>query len=356
MNTYNKPYKRNALEAKEYAQQIAFAPFMFQASVVMRDSGLLQSVSEHGEDGADVATLARDTHLSPYMVEVLLDFGLNLGLVWKNNDCYVLDKTGYFILNDEMTQVNMNFSRDVCYQALSHLGDSLHSGNPEGLVELGPWKTLYEGLSSLPEPARESWFRFDHFYSDRVFDECIPIIFSKPVTEVLDVGGNTGRWALRCLEHNPDVRVTIMDLPIQLAVADGNIKKAGFSDRFNQHPTNVLDESQEFYKDADVIWMSQFLDCFSLDEILSILKRTAAAMNGATRFYIIELFWDRQKYEAAAFSLNATSLYFSCVANGNSRMYHSENFISLLEKAGLWVEEDTDDIGEGHTLLCCRKA
>jgi hypothetical protein len=102
--------------------------------------------------------------------------------------------------------------------------------------------------------------------------------------------------------------------------------------------------------------MSQFLDCFSEEEILGILDRAASVMNDSSILYILELFWDRQKYEASSYSLNATSLYFTCLANGNSRMYHSADMYRLIEKAGLKIMESTDHIGVSHTLVRCRKA
>ena len=103
--------------------------------------------------------------------------------------------------------------------------------------------------------------------------------------------------------------------------------------------------------DADVWWMSQFLDCFSPDQIVAMLARVAQAMKPGARLCIMELFWDAQKFEAASFSLNATSLYFTCLANGNSRFYHSAVFIGLLQQAGFVIEQEFDQIGRGHTLL-----
>lgn len=347
--------KKTALEAISQAQWIAFSPFVFQAAVVLRDSGILKLIEESAKQGVTAETIAETTKLSLYAVKVLLDFGVSIELVDEESGRYSLTKVGHFILNDEMTRVNMNFTRDVCYQALSRLGDSLRDGKPHGLSFLGPWETLYQGLSVLPEPAGSSWFSFDHFYSDRLFDHFLPIVFAEPVREILDVGGNTGRWALKCFEYNEDVRVTIMDLPIQLRVASANIERAGYSERFNAYPIDLLDQQASLYHGADVIWMSQFLDCFSESEILSILQRTAAVMDAKTCLYIVELFWDRQKFEAASFSLNATSLYFTCVANGKSRMYHSADLLGLIEKAGLRVESDIDDVGAGHTVLKCRK-
>ena len=84
------------------------------------------------------------------------------------------------------------------------------------------------------------------------------------------------------LAHDTDVRITIMDLPVQLKVARKNIEEAGLSDRFNAYPADVLKAETSFYKGADVIWMSQFLDCFSEEEILGILRKAAAVMDEKT--------------------------------------------------------------------------
>ena len=72
-------------------------------------------------------------------------------------------------------------------------------------------------------------------------------------------------------------------------------------------------------------------------------------------FYILEPFWDRQRFRASAFSLQMTSIYFTAMANGNSQMYYSETFLKLIEKAGLKVEEETNQVGVCHTLVKCAK-
>ena len=99
--------------------------------------------------------------------------------------------------------------------------------------------------------------------------------------------------------------------------------------------------------------MSQFLDCFSEDEILSILTRASETMDKDTRLYIMETFWDRQRFEPAALCLTMTSLYFTAIANGNSKMYHSECMERLVEKAGMKVETIHDGLGQGHSIMVC---
>ena len=72
-----------------------------------------------------------------------------------------------------------------------------------------------------------------------------------------------------------------------------------------------------------------------------------------TKVMIMETFVDRQEYPASEFSLHATSLYFTCMANGNSRMYPFESFEKLITEAGLKVTAIHDNIGVSHTILEC---
>ena len=72
-----------------------------------------------------------------------------------------------------------------------------------------------------------------------------------------------------------------------------------------------------------------------------------------TALFILELLWDRQKFEASTYSLHATSLYFTNIANGCSQMYHSSDLLELIEKSGMIVADSHDEIGISHTLLKC---
>ncbi len=345
----------SAVDAKYEAQKISFAPVAFQCARVLRDTGILQVVANAKAEGATVQEIQQKTDISEYGIKVLLDMGVSLKLVSYLDDRFVLMKTGYFILHDEMTRVNMDFIHDVCYNGLFYLDEAIRDENPAGLKVFGEWETVYEALAELPDHVRKSWFDFDHFYSDHAFDTALEIVFSEPTAKLFDVGGNTGRWAIKCVQYNPQVEVTILDLPGQLKDAAKTAKAHGVEDRIKGHPINQLTESA-FPTGADAIWMSQFLDCFSKPQILSILKRAAASMQKDTRLYIMETYWDRQRFEAATYSLNATSLYFTAIANGNSRMYHSKDMIELLHEAGLIVDKDIDHIGMGHTLFRCRLA
>jgi SAM-dependent methyltransferase len=346
-----------ALEAVTAAQWLAFAPLAFQATAAMRDRGVLAALAKTAHtDGNSIDEVAAQTGLSPYAVRVLLEAGLGLHIVWRRGGRYFLGKLGRFLLDDEMTRVNFDFTRDVCYQAAAHLGESLDEGRPAGLKELGPWATLYEGLSAMPEPALGSWHAFDHFYSDTAFPAVCERLAAQPPQRLMDIGCNTGKWAQLCLARLPALEAGLVDLQPQLDRARARLEQAGVAGRASYHPVNLLDPQAALPEGYDLIWMSQFLDCFSDDEIVAILRKVREALAPGGRVWILELFWDRQRFEAAAFSLQQTSLYFSCVANGNSQMYDSSVFLALVERAGLEISAVTDGVGGYHTLLECRLA
>lgn len=344
----------SAREAQQRAEWIAWGPVVFQASRLMVKLGILDLLRD-SSDGLTRQEICRETGLSDYAAKCLLEASLCIGTVLADPeaDRYRLSKTGWFLLTDQAVQVNMDFAHDVNYLGWFRLEESLRSGKPEGLKTFGDWPTVYEGLSGLPEQVRRSWLAFDHYYSDSSFPEALRIIFDEHhVRSLYDVGGNTGKWALQCVAYDPNVRVTVLDLPQQIAMMQENIKGHEGADRISGCAINLLDAGAKFPATApDAIWMSQFLDCFSMDEIVGILSRAREVMAPRTRIYVMETLWDRQRYDTAAFCLTMTSLYFTAIANGNSKMYNTEDMEECICRAGLQTEKIYDGLGMGHSII-----
>lgn len=350
----------SAREAQRLAEFIAWSPMVFQASRLMVKWKILDMIRD-SENGLTRPEIVGKTGLTDYAVKCLLEASLSIGTIIVDTDSerFTLSKTGWFLLNDPATRANLEFNHDVNYEGMFFLEDSLKNGRPEGLRHFGDWPTIYEGLSSLPEHVKKSWFGFDHFYSDSSFPTALKVIFNEyHVRSLYDVGGNTGKWALQCVEYNPDVEVTILDLPQQIAMMQKNIAGKPGAERISGQGINLLDPASHFPPHSgglDAIWMSQFLDCFSMDEIISILCRAKEAMTDDTRIFIMETLWDRQRYEPAAFCLTMTSLYFTALANGNSKMYNTEDLLHCIKAAGLEVETIHDYLGQGHSIVVAKK-
>jgi ubiquinone/menaquinone biosynthesis C-methylase UbiE len=348
----------SARDAQRLAEFIAWGPVVFQASRLMLKFGILDLIRD-SNDGLTRQEIVEQTGLSDYAVKCLLEASLCIGTVLVNteNDRFSLSKTGWFLINDPATRVNIDFNHDVNYEGWFHLEEALREGKPAGLKHFGDWPTIYEGLSQLPEQVQKSWFGFDHFYSDSSFQQALEVVFANKPKTLLDVGGNTGRWALQCVGYDPDVFVTVMDLPQQVEMMEQQTAGKPGAERIDAFGTDLLDRSNSFptNKHYDAIWMSQFLDCFGEDEIQSILERAAKIMDKDSRVYIMETLWDRQRFEPAAFCLTMTSLYFTALANGNSKMYNTDDMVRIIRQAGLEVETIHDHLGQGHSVLVCKK-
>lgn len=350
-----KDKSKSIFENNFNAQYLCFAPILFQAAKSMRDLGILELIESSSDVGITASDIAEKLNISVYGVSVLLDLANGTDLVLLKDDKYTITETGKLLINDELTKINMDFVNDVCYNGMFYLEEAIRKEKPAGLKTFGKWDTIYHALSSLPKKVQESWFKFDQYYSDNAFKKALPIVFKQSPRKILDVGGNTGKWAMECVKYSNDVKVTILDLAGQIEKAKHNIGSNGFSKRISLYPIDLLDHSKPFPKEHDTIWMSQFLDCFSKEHILNLLKRAYDAMDENANLFIMETYIDRQRFDAAKLCLQNTSLYFTCMANGNSRMYYSNDIAELVNEAGLYIVDDIDNVGITHTIFKCKK-
>lgn len=350
------PERQSAFAARFEAQKIAFAPVVFQCVRYAWKRGMLQALAETGDAGCSVAELAATGRWTSYALKLVLESCLSAGVVSLRDGRYLLDKIGYCVLNDEITRINYDFINDVCYLGLADLERSLDEETPLGLKVFGEWPTLYQGLAELPEPARSSWFAFDHHYSDTSFPTILPDVFATAPRQVMDIGANTGKFSRAALEYNPEATLHLVDLPQQLVVAEATLEAAGLRTRAELHPRDMLQFEATFPAGMDVIWMSQFLSCFSEPVIASILQRAAAALAPQGQVLILDTLWDRQRYDIAAYCLINTSPYFTAMASGNSKIYQCDDYVRLAEAAGLKLLTTRDGIGYCHTLLRFAKA
>ena len=309
--------KISARDAQRLAEFIAWGPVVFQASRLMVKFGILDLLRD-SDEGLTREEIVEKTGLSDYAVKCLTEAALCIGTILVNTetDRFTISKVGWFLLNDPATRINIGFKHDVNYEGWFRLEESLLNGKPEGLKYFGDWPTIYEGLSSLPDQVQKSWFGFDHFYSDSSFPQALEIIFREHhVKSLYDVGGNTGKWALQCVGFDPDVEVTVLDLPQQIQMMLKNVEGKTGAERIKGIGINLLDE--------------------------------------ASKFPARDL-WDRQRFEPAAFCLTMTSLYFTAMANGNSKMYNTEDMEYCVKEAGLEIEKIHDHLGQGHSIIVCK--
>ena len=97
--------------------------------------GIFQLLADKRK-GYTLQEISVQTGLTRYAAQVLLEASLTIGTILLEEDRYVLAKAGWFLLNDKMARVNMEFNHDVNYQGLFHLEEALLNGRPEGLKSI----------------------------------------------------------------------------------------------------------------------------------------------------------------------------------------------------------------------------
>lgn len=336
------------VKALSDAQKIAFAPLTFQAVAAMMKFEILEFLEDNP---STVDEIMEKCKISRYTAETLLEVACAIGVVIKTGERYANSLVAAAFLHNEMTKVNFNFVKDVCYLGASELANSFEKAQPLGCRKfLGDYETIYNALPLLPDGMKKSWFEFDHFYSDRCFDEVLKIIFESNPSEVFDIGGNTGKFERACLEFDKKCSVNMIDLPENIEEAKKHLK----NDRLKFYGVDVLKNSMP--KISGAVFMSQFLDCFSEEQVIHILTNIKNAMTDDTKIFILEPFTDKQFFDGAKYSLVHISLYFTCMANGKSKMYSEKRMLEMVEKAGLKLYKKYENIGvHDYTLLEVKK-
>jgi len=345
----------DAGQSLKQAHALAFAPYAFQAAVILRDLGVLQFLQDYRETGCTGEALFDFIQGSSNSSQVLIHAGLASGLIYRNDGQYFITRTGHFFLTNETIRTNTSFMRDVCVPGASALSESLRQNAPIGLKAMGNWDTIFEGLQELPEQTRESWFAFNNHHSDAAFREALPILFEHKPVRLLDIGGSTGRFALACLDWDEHVHVGVADICLDVDHTEPGIKSAVKAGRVTLHPMDILHAASDLPSNYDTIWMSQFLPCFSEEQVMEILAKCYTVLPADGYIYIMEAFWDLQVHASAAAALQLTSLYFVNIATGSSRLYNSEDLIKMIHAAGFIITARKNSIGRGHTLLELRK-
>ena len=341
--------RATVVDALNNAQYLAFAPLAFQALSSMLDFGIINYLDKKPSTEKEIMTSLK---LDEYTVRTLLEIGLLNKIIKEEKGIFSLTKMGEMFLYDDMTKANFNYVKDVCYLGASEMTNCFKDRQPRGLQKfVGDYPTIYPALTILPEKMKKSWYEFDHLYSDNCFEEVFSII-TKKYNSIIDIGGNTGKFEKLCLSYDKNFDITMLDLKVNI----DKIKDEKSLKNCKFYSVNVLDENPKYPKMKNcAILMSQFLDCFCKEDILKILNDLKQNMDDKTSIYILEPFTDLQKFEGAKYALSHTSLYFTCMANGVSKMYKFIEMKELIEKSGMKIINCYADIGSYcYTLLECR--
>ncbi|OGL48735.1 MAG: hypothetical protein A3C43_08110 [Candidatus Schekmanbacteria bacterium RIFCSPHIGHO2_02_FULL_38_11] len=151
----------------------------------------------------------------------------------------------------------------------------------------------------------------------------------KGVKRVLDVGGGPGHYSFAMIEKNPQIRATVLDLPLTLRVTKKYIKKRNMTGKVDTIEGDFTKD--DYRKGYDLILLSHVLHSNSLKDCQKMINKSYRALNGGGRIVIHEFVLNDDKFtppDAAIFSVNML------VNTKEGASYSISEITSLLKSAG----------------------
>jgi len=206
--------------------------------------------------------------VAPRVLPALLAFLTSNGLLERRDDGAFANTAGasaFLVRSSPRYAGGRGLLFQGFYQAIAHLPESLSSGRPwtpEGQHD------MFSGFS----PEQQRWFA-EGMYANAVSggSSLAEVVDFSEFQRLLDVGGNSGGYAIALARANPQLRATIFDLAPVRELALERIDAAGLADRIDFAVGSFFED--ELPPGHDVLLLSSILHDWDEDDCAAILGR-----------------------------------------------------------------------------------
>ena len=146
---------------------------------------------------------------------------------------------------------------------------------------------------------------------------------------LVDVGGGTGIYSFALLQKHPGLRVSVIDRPEVLRVAEEFAAEHGVAGQVELRPGDMF--ADELPGDADVILLSNILHDWDVPECRQLVQRCAAALKPGGRLLIHDVFLNDALDGPLPIALYSASLF----SLTEGRAYSGAEYRKWLSEAGL---------------------
>jgi len=206
--------------------------------------------------------------LAPRVLPALLSFLASNGLIERTADGRFANtpaSSAFLVRSSARYAGGRGLLFQGFYEAIAHLPESLASGRPwtpEGQHD------MFSGFS----PEQQRWFA-EGMYANAVHGgrSLAEVVDFSQFQRLLDVGGNSGGYAIALARANPRLRATIFDLEPVRELAMERVAAAGLTDRINFAVGSFFES--ELPRGHDVVLLSSILHDWDDDDCMAILGR-----------------------------------------------------------------------------------
>lgn len=287
-------YSLNSKEKSlEFIEDIAFA---FKKSRVLLTASELNVFEAIGYRSLTAKEVAENLGLDIKSTERLLNALVGLDLLEKKEQHYYnTDASLKHLLRGSKDYIGTIEHFADLWESWSQLTETVRQGRPVKYL------TLQEKSPEWLNSFVNSMF----WRANSEAPEIISHLQLKGINKILDLGGGKGAYTHNLLKHNPQLSVTLFDLPEVVVFADEYLSTAGVRDQ-------VTIMSGDFTKDSigsgyDMILLTNVIGFRSIWENVSLLQKCFDALNYGGQVIIYDMIINDNRTKPlnhALFSLN----------------------------------------------------
>ncbi|MFF7990858.1 methyltransferase [Kitasatospora xanthocidica] len=257
--------------------RILFGHAAFQYLNAACELGLPELLAEQGELTLEQV---RDTlGLQDRAVEILLLGCTSLGIVVKENGGYHLAQVVRDLMDEgdwQRFKDTVAFEQYVVYEGQLDFTDSLRENRNVGLRRVrGSGRDLYHRLAENPH-LEQVFYKYMRSWSELANKHLVRELDLSGRKHLLDCGGGDAVNAIALAKANPDLRVTVFEIPASGTIAEKKIAQAGVSDQVSVITGDMF--ADPLPTGCDVVMFAHQLVIWTLEENTALLRRAYEAL------------------------------------------------------------------------------
>ncbi|WP_435021487.1 methyltransferase [Tundrisphaera sp. TA3] len=300
--------------------------FAYQRTEALRAAIELDLFSNLARGRGTATELAEGCRADARGIRILADYLAIIGFLRKSGDRYELTDDSRLFLD----RGSPAFAGDAVRFMLSPQLRESFLTLPEA-VRRGGTAVSDEGTVSHDNPV---WVEFARAMAPlmRMPAHLLAGLAGEPggrPLRVLDVAAGHGVFGLAIAERHPEARVTALDWPNVLAVAEENARIAGVADRYDLRPGSAFDV--DWGGPYDVVLLTNFLHHFDRETCAGLAARAHAALAPGGRALTLDFIPEPDRVTpppTAAFAL----VMLATTARGDA--YTFEEFRDIFARGG----------------------